>query len=318
MRRKSRPRTGPERECCCRLGWGTRACIGTAILLASYALAACTSGDLGSAAPQPTKTLTTPSLTYPDGYSTTPSPITPSPTLTPGPPPSTCLERHGTRTTGPFARADEAMCDLVDADASWRAPKSFTVDKSEEIGLIVGKADDVRRQVESQLPDAQTTSAGTVRVGTDVSATLRVPAGDGAVVPINEIKASTGSDIGLAWTWSVRPSHPGPITLTAHITTFVPNTTMTLTRDLLLTLPVDSTFGYLAQQVATSWQTYAAVITSVLAFWRWVLPHLLRSSEEVPPEGPATSAAERARVAAAKKRGKRRRKQGGPRSTSGT
>lgn len=202
----------------------------------------------------------------------------------PGPPPTS------TPSVNPFAAADRAMATMVQAQATWHAARAVDVDTTTEVGLSIGDTAELRRQIEANLPNTPTTDAGTLTVGPDVSAVLVADEDAASVYPSDAVDASTGSDIGLLWTWSVHPRRPAEeLRLTARVTMTVPGTDHVMTQHLPLTMQVRRTAGFTVHQVFTNWMTWAAICTTVLGFLRWGWPRLRRYLERRRTGGAYTS-----------------------------
>ena len=129
---------------------------------------------------------------------------------------------------------------LVDARATWHAPDALTVDEPASLGLSIGDTEDLRRQIELNLPDLPVRDAGVLQVGDNVSAELIADRASLAVQPDSAIDASFGSQPGLLYTWTVRPLQPAAkLQVHVHLTMTVPGTNHVLVRDIPLTLRVD-------------------------------------------------------------------------------
>ena len=129
---------------------------------------------------------------------------------------------------------------LVDARATWHAPDALTVDEPASLGLSIGDTEDLRRQIELNLPDLPVRDAGVLQVGDNVSAELIADRASLAVQPDSAIDASFGSQPGLLYTWTVRPLQPAAkLRVHVHLTMTVPGTNHVLVRDIPLTLRVD-------------------------------------------------------------------------------
>lgn len=189
----------------------------------------------------------------------------PSGSATPGPAPT------GRPSTESFRRADAAMGAMVDARAAWHAPDALTVEEPATLGLTIGDTEDLRRQIELNLPDLSVRDAGVLQVGDNVSAELIADRASLAVQPDRAIDASFGSQPGLLYTWTVRPLQPAAkLRVHVHLTMTVPGTNHVMVRDIPLTLRVDRTLSYTAYQVFSSWTTWAAVVASAAAAFGWV------------------------------------------------
>jgi hypothetical protein len=181
---------------------------------------------------------------------------------------------------------------LVDARAAWHAPDALTVDEPASLGLSIGDTQDLRRQIELNLPDLPVRDAGVLQVGDNVSAELIADRASLAVQPDSAIDASFGSQPGLLYTWTVRPLQPAAkLRVHVHLTMTVPGTNHVLVRDIPLTLRVDRTLSYTAYQVFSSWTTWAAIVASAAAAFGWVRRRQRgRSAETASTPSPLTDA----------------------------
>jgi hypothetical protein len=168
------------------------------------------------------------------------------------------------------------MTRMVDARAEWHTPTRVLVDTSADVGLSIGQTGELQAQIEQNLPRTVTRSAGTVKVGTDLTATLIGDPMEVQIEPRDAIDASTGSAIGLLWTWKIHPLRPNDeLRLTAHLKMTVPGTNHGLTKNVPLTLKVHRTNSYTAHQVFTNWATWAAIVAAAAGLVRWLWPRLL-------------------------------------------
>ncbi|HET8615865.1 MAG TPA: hypothetical protein VFL94_10095 [Actinomycetales bacterium] len=169
------------------------------------------------------------------------------------------------------------MAQMVDANAAWHVRRTVPVDQTQDVGLSVGQTDELTRQIEDNLPQTESVPAGTLQVGTDVTAALVGDPSDVQIRPDQAIDASTGSAVGLLWTWKVRALHPTKdLHLTAHLAMLVPGTDHRLTRDVPLHLTVQRTASYTAHQIFTHWATWAAIVTAAAGVARWLWVRLRR------------------------------------------
>src|SRR5262249_12719220 len=118
-----------------------------------------------------------------------------------------------------------------------------------------------------------------------IRVTLQADAGDADVTPSGAIDESTGSNVALLWTWTVRPKHPSDaLELTAHIE--VPSSGYTFTTDLGLNIAVHTTWRYTLGQIASSWQTLfgTGIGASAIAVVIWMMRKRRRRPERDQPD----------------------------------
>jgi hypothetical protein len=172
-------------------------------------------------------------------------------------------------TGGAFEQIDRDAQQLVNQVATWHHPSRLTVDEATRVGLSIGTGAEIRNEVSALIAHDDPTSAGTVPVGPTVTATLEADPADATVTPSVAVDASTGSDVELLWTWTVRPVHPSSgLLLTAHLEIPLADG-HTLTHDLPLSIPVARTFGYTLHQVFDNWGTWSAIGGTVVAVSGW-------------------------------------------------
>lgn len=255
--------------------------LGLLALLVPAILLNTSSGPPASAPAPPAATTTPP----PDSAPSAGAPPAGEP---PGDAPPGAPPHHG----DPWADADAAMARMVDARAAWHAPRRVKVDVPVGLGLSIGDTQELRRQIQQNLPGTEEIPTGPFKLGTDVSATLRVDPEQAHVEPDVPIDASTGSAVGLLWTWQLRALQPvDELHVTAHLAMRVPNTEHTLNRDVPLTLAVERTPTYTVHQVFTNWGTWVAIVGAVGAAVRW-LWRRLRPGAEAPARPPGASASD--------------------------
>jgi hypothetical protein len=173
--------------------------------------------------------------------------------------------------SGPFADIDRSARALVNQEASWHAPQSLTVDKTERIGLSVGTGSGLKNKIDNLLPATTTTSAGPVQVGPTMRATLRANPADAEITPSDAVNASTGTDIQMLWTWLVHPKRPTKaLQLTAFLEVPLDNG-HTISNEIAFSIPVQRTFVYTAEEVATHWATWSAVAATLVSVTGWFL-----------------------------------------------
>jgi hypothetical protein len=183
-------------------------------------------------------------------------------------------DSHATPATspsGPFSKVDAETAALVTREATWQAPKSLDVGKTERIGLTVGEGATLKTKIEQLFPAALPTNAGPVLVGPTVRVSLHADPNDADITPSEAVDASTGSDVQMLWTWFVHPKHPNKaLLLTARFD--VPlSSGHTIHNEIALTLQVKRTVAYTAGQIFTHWGTWSAIAASIVsvAAWLW-------------------------------------------------
>lgn len=183
-----------------------------------------------------------------------------------------------TTESGPFAEFDAAAQDLVEREATWQAPSKLTVGHTERVGLAIGDSKALKSKIDTLLPSTAPVDAGSVQVGPMVTATLLAAPGDADVTPSEGVNLSTGSDLQLLWTWLVHAKRPtDTLLLTARLEVPLSNG-HSMTQEIPLTLSVDRTFGYTAEQVATHWGTWSAVVASLGSGVAWLVTRRRRKA----------------------------------------
>jgi len=174
-----------------------------------------------------------------------------------------------TPTDGPFAEVDEGLENLVEERATWQTPTSLAVGKSHRIGLVIGDSGRLRTRIDELIEEAVPREASPVKIGPNVRVALWVDAGDATVKPSEAVDQSTGSQIAMLWTWFVRPLRPADrMSFTAHVE--VPAEGHTFSTDIPLSVPVERTVSYTAQQIFTNWATWSAIVVAVATGGRWL------------------------------------------------
>ena len=169
----------------------------------------------------------------------------------------------------PFRQIDQDTQGLVDRVATWHAPSHLVVDRSTRVGLSIGTGSEITNEVNTLVQNDVPTDAGTVQVGPTVTATLEADSDDATVTPSVAVDASTGSDVELLWTWTVRAIHPSDdLLLTVHLAIPLVGGHV-LTRDLPLSIPVSRTFSYTVHQFFDSWGTWSAIGGTIIAVGGW-------------------------------------------------
>lgn len=172
---------------------------------------------------------------------------------------------------GQFGEIDRGARALLNGEASWHAPESMTVAKTERIGLSVGTGSGLKKKIDTLLPDTVTTSAGPVQVGPVMRATLRANPADAEITPSDAVNASTGTDIQMLWTWLVHPKRPTrALQLTAYLEVPLDNG-HTISNEIAFSVPVQRTLVYTAEEVATHWGTWSAVAATLVSVTGWII-----------------------------------------------
>jgi hypothetical protein len=186
-----------------------------------------------------------------------PTPVTVAPTATAGP------------STDPFDLVDEGLQRMVDEHATWQAPASLAVDRSDRIGLVVGDSERLQTQIDDLVEEAVPREAGPVKVGPRVRVALWVDASDAQVKPSEAVDQSTGSQVAMLWTWIVRPLRASDgMFFIAHVE--VPSDGHTFTTDIPLKIPVKRTISNMGNQVFTHWATWSAIVVTLASAVSWL------------------------------------------------
>jgi hypothetical protein len=267
-------------------GWGRVAPIRTGIGLIRVATCAALltlAGGCSSATPpSPTAASRSPTTAIPSSSAS--EPATPGSSFARPSSPETQLPTghgHGNPPQADvgFGRIREAQSGLLSAGASWNAPKALVVEQSQRIGLAIGDSPALTTKINQLLPNTTQTPAGTVSVGPDMTAQLRVDPNDADVTPSDSANASTPDNVQLLWTWIVRPKRPNKaLVLTAHLEVPVAGGG-TLPTDIGLQIPVDRTISYTAGQIFSHWATWSAIGAAAVGGVGWFLRRLKRKQE---------------------------------------
>ncbi len=159
---------------------------------------------------------------------------------------------------------------LITSNASWNAPKTLTVEKTQRVGLQIGQSKALSDKINQLLPNTSPSSAGQVKVGPLVRARLEANPDDADVTPSDFVNYSTASSPELLWTWMVRPKKPSDaLLLTVHIEVPLEGSANALPTDIPIEIPVDDTFWYRAGQIFTNWGTWTAVAGTLGGFGWW-------------------------------------------------
>jgi len=217
------------------------------------------------------------------GSSSAPAPVTittanmpqpaPAPSEAGGEPP---LAGGGENPTGSgFDKVKEAVEGLVTANATWRHPPTLTVEQTQRVGLEIGHSDEIADAVNELLQGTVESPAGQVKVASSVKARLIANPNDADIEPSDTRNASTSREIGLLWTWMVRPKRPmDSLLLTAEL--YVPlaggdggeNVPGRLT-EIPLEIPAHRTLRYTLNQIFSNWATWAAIVGAVSTGATW-------------------------------------------------
>jgi len=185
--------------------------------------------------------------------------------------------------TGPFAEFDRNARNLVTREANWQAPQSLTVGRTERIGLSIGDGPSLNNKIKTLMQEgSQSTSAGSLQVGSVVRATLRASSADAEITPSEAVNVSTGSDIQMLWTWFVHPKRPTDrLQLTAFLEVPLENGHI-VSHELGFSLPVKRTLLYTLEEVATHWGTWSAVAATLASVIGWFIRRRRRRRRAAP------------------------------------
>ncbi len=168
-----------------------------------------------------------------------------------------------------FEQIDADAQQLVDRVATWHAPTHLLVDTPTRVGLSIGTGTQISNEVNALVQSDDPRDAGTVQIGATVTATLEADADDATITPSVAVDASTGSDVELLWTWTVRAKHPSTdLLLTVHLEIPLADG-HDLTRDLPLDISVSRTISYTVREIFNSWGTWSAIGGTIVAVGGW-------------------------------------------------
>ena len=185
------------------------------------------------------------------------SPTTPAPTGTEGVEPDD------------FERVDAQIGHMVDERATWQAPTSLVVNRSERIGLVIGDSEQLRNQIADLVEKAKPRKPVPVKVGPKMRVALWADTGDAQVKPSEAVDQSTGSQIAMLWTWLVRPLRASDgMIFTAHVE--VHSDASTFTTDVPLRIRVERTVSHMLGQVFTHWATLSAIAAALGSGVGWL------------------------------------------------
>jgi hypothetical protein len=169
-----------------------------------------------------------------------------------------------------FAEIKKTESQLLTANASWDAPKTLKVEKTQRIGLQIGQSKALSDKINQLIPNASQSPVGPLKVGPLMRARLEADPDDADVTPSQSVDYSTASSPELLWTWMVRPKRPtDALVLTAHLEVPLEGSSNVLPTDIPLQIRVDSTLGFRLGQIFTNWKTLTAIGAALLAGGTW-------------------------------------------------
>jgi hypothetical protein len=171
----------------------------------------------------------------------------------------------------------EQQSRLVSAEADWNRPEALNVNESERIGLSIGDSPELNRRLDEMLPDTVRQPVRTVRVNTRARAILYFNQDEVEVEPDDAVIASPTEDIGLLWTWFVKPKKPTEaLKMTAHLEVPIDGADPLVT-EIPLEIPVNRTAAYTAGQIFSNWGTWSAIVGAGAAGAGWWIRRMKRT-----------------------------------------
>lgn len=189
--------------------------------------------------------------------------------------------------TEQYTKFDQEVSQLLQRQAAWRSPKQISVGDTARVGLVIGDPGLLKSEIAQLVPRTNSTPAGTVQVGSTITVQLYADPGDASITPNAAVNKSMGEHTALLWTWDVHPVHPNSgLLLTAQIDTNMSNGYVQ-DEELSLTIPVNRTFQYTANEVFQNWATWTAIVAALAATVTWIQKRRKKQPQETPPEAQA-------------------------------
>jgi hypothetical protein len=153
-----------------------------------------------------------------DFSSTTTAPRTSAgPAPPPGHPGPPTVEAPGLAPPSDFEVVDQAIEGLITRNATWQAPPSLQVNKTENVALSIGDVQSLQEEITRTVPTVLPREPQPIEIGSRVSASLTVGAQDATVAPLEAIDKSIGELTSIMFSWQVTPLRAGELILSAHI-----------------------------------------------------------------------------------------------------
>jgi hypothetical protein len=231
----------------------------------------------GSASRVPMPTVPSPTVDQSEPSRTPSVPQTSSvdksvPSRTQSVPPPTGLPDLGTELapSDPYKDVQTNLKQLIVTEARWHRPDALKVKESESIGLQIGDSGELRQEITDNFPGTLSSSAGSVKVGPEVSVRLVGDPDEVTIVPGPEgpIVKSTDREVAMLFEWIVTPKIvTDDLHLKALVEVSLPNKPKLTTDEIPLSIRVKRTPAYTFNQLFTHWETWLAIGGVVLSFF---------------------------------------------------
>jgi hypothetical protein len=164
--------------------------------------------------------------------------------------------------TSDYTQVDQAVQRLVTRNATWQAPATLKVGKTDNIALAIGDVQSLRDEITRTVPTVWPRPPHEIEIGSTVRAKLTAIASDATVGPLEPINKSIGEQTSILFPWQVTPLKPGELNLVAHIEFPLTDEHVT-TETVPLFIPVDPVQEPWSRTVGDLIKNYWPQITAV-------------------------------------------------------
>lgn len=171
-----------------------------------------------------------------------------------------------------FKQFDDKSSQLVSEQSKWHAPEEFTVDESQMVGLQIGDSSELAADINALLPNTVSKAGPRVQVGPTMTARLVASPSDAEVAPDDTIDRSTGSDIEVLFSWSVKPKRAGKLHLTAEVDVPLDGTSQKVHTTVPLDIVVADTNAHRVKQLLSDYGPLLGLIGGggIIGLLAWI------------------------------------------------
>jgi hypothetical protein len=116
-----------------------------------------------------------------------------------------------------YREVDQAIEGLITRNATWQAPPSLQVNKTETVALAIGDVQALQDEITRAVPTVSPREPEAIEIGSRVRAWLTAGESDASVAPLEAINKSMGEQTSILFRWQVTPLKAGDLILSAHI-----------------------------------------------------------------------------------------------------
>jgi hypothetical protein len=152
-----------------------------------------------------------------DSSTSAPALTSAGPAPPPGPPGPPIVATSEHRSPSEYQEVDQAIEGLITRNATWQAPPSLQVNRTETVALAIGDVPSLQAEISRVVPTVSPREPEEIEIGSKVRAWLTAGESDATFTPLEAINRSMGEQTSILFRWQVTPLKAGDLILSAHI-----------------------------------------------------------------------------------------------------